>query len=561
MDGSFVERLSLSDALAGAGDDRRGALLDALERLGVVTAPDARHVRSILEDSRDPLDQIICKLGLAAEDRLADAYAEIFSLRRFSPHAHSAAHSETPAEVRTAFNPAFLFAKRIMPLAVDETQAAFALVDPSDREAVEGAAFALERSADLTVVTASQFDRLFAVAFPETGAGVADIGSVDASADVSHLKDMASAEPVVRYVNRMIAEAARRRASDIHVEPMARQTLIRLRIDGALVDFDSLAGGQALSVVSRLKILADLDIAEQRRPQDGRTSFPVGGRAIDLRLSTTPTVNGESLVVRLLDQSRAPLDLEGLGFDAQTRRQLTEWIAAPNGIILLTGPTGSGKTTTLYALLRLLATGERKILTIEDPVEYKLAGVHQSQVNSAIDVTFANALRSFLRHDPDVIMVGEMRDAETARIAMRAAMTGHLVLSTLHTNDAASAVTRLLDMGVEDYLVASTLLGVVGQRLVRRICNQCANGAGPAAGTTEENGSVCPQCDGSGYYGRIVVAEALTVDSTVRNAIKTGARAGDIRAAAKDMIAMPDDGRRKAEQGLVALKDVNRATL
>ena len=562
MDGSFVERLPLSEALAHAGGDRREALLDALAELGVMNASDARHVRSILKDSRNPLDQIICKLGLATEDRLADAYAEIFSLRRLDPSALSNAADNADSRNRrlavktsAAFNRSFLFARRIMPLAAERTHATLALVDPSDREAVEGAAFALEATVDLKVVTATQFDRLFAAAFPEADAGVADIGDVDASADVSHLKDMASAEPVVRYVNRMIAEAARRRASDIHVEPMARQTSIRLRIDGALVNFDSLAGGQALSIVSRLKILADLDIAEQRRPQDGRMSFPVGGRAVDLRLSTTPTVNGESMVVRLLDQSRAPLDLEGLGFDAQTRRQLTEWIAAPNGIILLTGPTGSGKTTTLYALLRLLATGERKILTIEDPVEYKLAGVHQSQVNSAIGMTFANALRSFLRHDPDVIMVGEMRDAETARIAIRAAMTGHLVLSTLHTNDAASAITRLLDRGVEDYLVASTLLGAVGQRLVRRICNQCAN----SADSIKRNGSVCPQCGGSGYCGRIVIAEALTVDGAVRGAIKTGARAGDIRAAATNMTAMRDDGRRKAEQGLVALADVNRA--
>lgn len=247
-------------------------------------------------------------------------------------------------------------------------------------------------------------------------------------------------------------------------------------------------------------------------------SFPVGGRVIDLRPSTTPTANGESLVVRLLDQSRAPLDLAGLGFSQGVQDQLPQWIGAPNGILLLTGPTGSGKTTTLYALLRLLATGERKILTIEDPVEYKLAGVNQSQVNNAVGLTFANALRSFLRHDPDVIMVGEMRDAETARIAMRAAMIRHLVLSTLHTNDAASAVTRLLDIGIEDYLVASTMLGVVGQRLVRRRCSQCANSATPR----ETAPGRCAQCSGSGYHGRIVVAEAMPIDEHVRSAIKTG---------------------------------------
>ena len=546
MDGSFI-----SGADAEAADDRP-ALLAGLESAGLLSDADASHLLTILKESDEALDQIICKLGLATEDAIADAYAQLYSLPRFNDDGAKATKAAAPPRaLMNALNKRFMFSRRIVPLFVEENAVTAAVVDPSDLEAIKGLGFASERKVRLVVVTASQFDRLFATAFPETGDALADLGSVDASADVSHLKDMASAEPVVRYVNRMIAEASRQRASDIHIEPMARQTLIRLRIDGVLTDFDTLANAQALSIISRLKILAELDIAEQRRPQDGRMSFPIGGRVVDLRLSTAPTVNGESMVVRLLDQSRAPLDLAGLGFSESVQRRLLEWIGAPNGIVLLTGPTGSGKTTTLYTLLRLLATGERKILTMEDPVEYKLAGVNQSQVNKAVGLTFANALRSFLRHDPDVIMVGEMRDAETARIAMRAAMTGHLVLSTLHTNDAPSAVTRLLDMGVEDYLVASTLLGVVGQRLVRRRCAQCPQApAGDDAASSD-----CPKCSGSGYCGRIV-----PVDQRLRAAIKSSVASADLNEVARrdGFVSMLEDGRRKAEDGLVSLADVNR---
>ncbi len=550
MDGSFSKRPDLD-----AFDDRRRGVLEALGALGVLDELDTAHVASILRENRDPLDQIICKLGLATEDDLARAYGRVFSAPLWGETMRNTPNSPSQNTLNHALNRQFLFARRLAPVSIDDGAAIIAIVDPSDEEAIAGVAFALDCEMERSIVTASQFDRLFTQIFPETELTGAERDASDAASDISHLKEMASAEPVVRYVNRLIAEASRQRASDIHIEPMARQTLVRLRIDGRLADFDMLPGGQALSIVSRLKILADIDIAEQRRPQDGRMSFPVGGRAIDLRLSTTPTVNGESLVIRLLDQSRAPLELEGLGFDEKTRNQLHEWIAAPNGIVLLTGPTGSGKTTTLYSLLTLLATGDRKILTIEDPVEYKLAGVNQSQVNPAIGVTFANALRSFLRHDPDIIMVGEMRDAETARIAMRAAMTGHLVLSTLHTNDAASAVTRLLDMGVEDFLVASTLLGVVGQRLVRRICPACKG----ATGT--DGAAPCAQCHGNGFLGRIVISETMRIDGAVRNEIKTGARAQIIAEAAQaqGFVTLLEDGRAKAAQNLTVMSEVNRA--
>jgi len=552
MDGSQATTFNLS----GGGDKRR-ALLLALEEEGVLSAENAHHVAALLADSRDPLDQIICKLGLVSEDRLGIAYANIFSLPCYAEIPPTLVSTEAAAKFSKVLNRRFLFAKRIAPLLEKDGFVTTALVDPSDVEAIKGVSFAVRHPLRPVIVTASEFDRLLNKLYPEASIDESTLVSSDISADIGHLKDMASAEPIVRYVDRLISDAAKQRASDIHIEPMARSTTIRLRIDGRLEQFDTIMPSKSLSVISRLKILSDLDIAERRRPQDGRMSYPVGGRAIDLRLSTSPTVNGESLVIRLLDQSRAPLDLAALGFNQHDCSHLVNWIAAPNGIVLLTGPTGSGKSTTLYALLTMLANGTRKILTIEDPVEYKLTGINQTQVNPTIGLTFATALRSFLRHDPDVIMVGEMRDAETAKIAIRAAMTGHLVLSTLHTNDAASAITRLLDMGVEDYLISATLLGVVGQRLVRRKCSSCQGEHDPIVVDSQP----CSVCHGTGYAGRVVISEMLEIDDHVRAQIKHGAQSHTLLEAAKiqNFISMRDDGRAKARAKVTTLDEVNRA--
>ncbi|MEO1240273.1 MAG: GspE/PulE family protein [Pseudomonadota bacterium] len=552
MDGSF----SATPPLSACADKRRD-LLRALENRGALNSVDSSHVAALLNDNRDPLDQIICKLGLVSEDSLAAAYGKIFSLPYYKEVPSSLCSSETTELFSAAVNRRFLFAKRIAPLTVNDDNIVAAIVDPSDEEAINGISFALQKPVKPVIVSGSEFDRILDEFFPELDADANNDSSLDISADIGHLKDMASAEPIVRYVDRLISEAKKRRASDIHIEPMARNTVIRIRVDGLLTEFDNIPASKSLSVISRLKILADLDIAERRRPLDGRMSYPVGGRAIDLRLSTTPTVNGESLVIRLLDKSRAPLDLHGLGFNDRTRLLLENWITTPNGIILLTGPTGSGKTTTLYALLTMLANGRRKILTIEDPVEYRISGVNQTQVNPAIGLTFANSLRSFLRHDPDVIMVGEMRDVETAEIAIRAAMTGHLVLSTLHTNDAASAITRLLDMGVEDYLLAATLLGVVGQRLVRRRCLSCSE---RHQANTKEN-TECGNCKGTGYAGRVVISETLKVDDTVRSKIKKGIRSSQLLEAAKEQnfIPMRDDGAAKIEANLTTIAEVKQA--
>ncbi len=552
MDGSFATSFSL----AGESDNRLG-LLSALEERSVLNSTESRHVAALLADTNDFLDQIIGKLGLATEDRLATTYASIFSLPYHEVTPDRLLSNEVAITFSKKLNRQFLYKNRIVPLAELDGKIITAIVDPSDTTAINGIAFALKKAIAPIIVTASELDRLLNNLFPEHSADESLISHSDLSADIGHLKDMASSEPTVRYVNRLISQASRQRASDIHIEPLARSAKIRFRIDGVLCPFDSISPSKSLSVISRLKILADLDIAERRRPQDGRMTYPVEGRAIDIRLSTTPTVNGESLVIRLLDQSRAPLDLNGLGFSESDCSQLKNWITAPNGIILLTGPTGSGKTTTLYALLSLLSKGERKILTIEDPVEYRLAGINQTQVNPTIGLTFASALRSFLRHDPDIIMVGEMRDAETAKIAVRAAMTGHLVLSTLHTNDAASAITRLLDMGVEDYLISATLLGVVGQRLIRRTCQSCND----ESVTSEVHQTPCSTCHGSGFSGRIVISETLEIDEAIRPQIIKGAQSTSILEAAKaqDFVSMYKDGSAKAQNRLTTIDEVSRA--
>lgn len=354
---------------------------------------------------------------------------------------------------------------------------------------------------------------------------------------------LAAQQKVVELVDRLLHQAIGERASDLHFEPFAEELKVRLRVDGTLREIEALPGALALPIISRIKVLADLDIAERRTPQDGRIHHRHGGSAIDLRVSVLPTQFGESVVLRVLDQSSIGLDLGDLGLPAQMRAGLEERLARPCGIVIVTGPTGSGKTTTLYAGLRRLNDGECKILTVEDPVEYEIDGIMQVPVNLATGLTFASALRAFLRQDPDTIMVGEIRDAETAQIAIQASLTGHLVLTTLHTPDAMGAVTRLVDMGVEPFLLGATLEGVLAQRLVRRLCPDCgrvpvfldaalAGEWGPVAGGASTAGwrtPGCAACKGSGYRGRVGIFEWAPVFSELRDAISAGAPAQVLR--------------------------------
>ncbi len=391
---------------------------------------------------------------------------------------------------------------------------------------------------------------------------------------VADLLESEDDAPIVRLINALLTQAVRDGASDIHIEPFETRSVARLRIDGVLRDV--LEPQQALHpvIVSRIKIMAHLDIAEKRLPQDGRITLRVAGRPVDVRVSTLPTAHGERVVMRLLDKQAGRLNLTGLGMADETLANLDYLIHQPHGIILVTGPTGSGKTTTLYAALSRLDTKQNNTMTVEDPIEYDLDGVGQTQVNSKIDLSFARALRAILRQDPDIIMIGEIRDLETAQIAVQASLTGHLVLATLHTNDAVGAVTRLVDMGVEPFLVASSLLGVLAQRLVRRLCPECRRGHAPdeaerrlldlkqaEADNLEIFAAVgCPACTHSGYQGRTGVFELLWMDNKLRGLIHDGASEAALRAhgQALGMRSIRDDGLRWVRAGVTSLEEVLR---
>jgi general secretion pathway protein E len=409
---------------------------------------------------------------------------------------------------------------------------------------------------------------------------VESIGLADDLTDeeqIQHLKELASEAPVIRLVNLMIARAVESRASDIHIEPFENRLKVRYRVDGVLHEVESPPSRLSAAVISRIKIMAKLNIAERRLPQDGRIQLRAQGKEIDLRVSTVPTLYGESVVMRILDKASVVLDFPVLGFSPRTLERFLQVLRMPHGIILVTGPTGSGKTTTLYTALQTINTSERKILTVEDPVEYQLEGVNQIQVKQQINLTFANALRAIVRQDPDVIMIGEMRDLETAGIAVQSALTGHLVLSTLHTNDAAGSVTRLLDMGVEDYLLTSTINGILAQRLVRLLCTHCRQPYPALPELVEElrlhrfsesrdlllyKSVGCEQCAGTGYRGRAAIMEFLVMSDPLRRLVLKHADAGELQAVAQreGMDTMYEDGLRKAVAGVTTIEEVLRVT-
>lgn len=381
--------------------------------------------------------------------------------------------------------------------------------------------------------------------------------------------------PVIKFVNSIIFRAVKERASDIHIESFEREMLVRYRIDGVLYDIIRQPKRAHAAISSRIKIMGTLDIAEKRLPQDGRIKIKLAGKDIDIRLSTVPTIYGERLVMRILEQTGTILELNQLGFSFESEKQIESLIFKKFGIILVTGPTGSGKSTTLSACLKKLNSPERNILTVEDPIEYQIPGINQVQVNSKIDLTFARALRAFLRQNPDIIMVGEIRDKETAEIAINASLTGHLVLSTIHTNDAAGVSTRLIDMGVEPFLIASSVLGVVAQRLIRKVCSKCRAPHVPTdfertelglreipPGATIFKAVGCPSCSQTGYAGRTVIHELLMVDDEVRALIVKQADAGSIKKSAvkKGMITLREDGIRKVLEGITTIDELMRAT-
>jgi len=421
------------------------------------------------------------------------------------------------------------------------------------------------------VVDDAVLETLLTASYSDTGDAATVMGAAENEIDLDRLMqdipevaDLLEAQddaPVIRMINALFTQAARDNASDIHIEPFETHSVVRYRVDGTLRDVVSPRKALHAALISRIKIMAHLDIAEKRLPQDGRIALRVGGRPIDVRVSTLPTGHGERAVLRLLDKEAGRLELEKLGMAAGLLGRLDKLIRQPHGIVLVTGPTGSGKTTTLYAALGRLDASTSNILTVEDPIEYDLPGVSQTQVNSKIDMSFALALRAILRQDPDVIMIGEIRDLETAQIAVQASLTGHLVLATLHTNDAVSAVTRLTDMGVEPFLLASSLLGVLAQRLVRRLCTHCR-------APHEEDGQVvyrpvgCPHCNHTGYSGRTGIHELFVVDEEVRRLVHEGRDEQALRhaAVAAGMQSMRQDGERWVRDGVTSPEEIVRVT-
>jgi len=464
----------------------------------------------------------------------------------------------------------FLRQCRAYPVALADSVLTLAMADPLDFETV-AAVRAYSGLQIRTALAAEQeildaIDRHYGESERETLTPAGD--DEQANADLEHLRDMASEAPVIRLVNAMIAEAVEKRASDIHIEPFEKEFRVRFRVDGVLFEQDPPPRELKAAIISRLKLMAKLNIAERRLPQDGRIKIKVLGRDVDLRVSSLPTLYGESVVMRLLDRSAGDFyDLQRLGFDEGMLRRMEHFTSLPHGIFLVTGPTGSGKSTTLYSALKRINLPDKKIITIEDPVEYQMDGINQMHVNPQIGLTFASGLRHIVRQDPDVIMVGEIRDRETADIAIRAALTGHLVFSTLHTNDAPSAITRLTDMGVENYLITSSLVAVLAQRLVRVICKHCKEPGKRAMSPEGEQiptfrGAGCAECNGTGYTSRVGIFEMMDVNDEMRRLIMNNADATRLTETARrnGMRNLREDGWLKIRDGVTTVNEVMRVT-
>ncbi len=489
---------------------------------------------------------------------------------------------------------AFAKANGVAVTALSREQAEVAVRDDNDPGVSAAALAELRRALGVPLkaqrIGGGEFDELIATLY--NGAGAATLADdlaqeLDLSRllqelpKIEDLLDSQDDAPVIRLINALFTQALREGASDIHVEPFETRSVVRLRVDGTLRDLIEPARALHAAIVSRIKIMSQLDIAEKRLPQDGRITLRIAGKPVDVRVSTIPTVHGERVVLRLLDKQAGRLDLTRLGMDEATLAHMDRLIREPHGIVLVTGPTGSGKTTTLYAALSRLDAKAQNIMTVEDPIEYDLDGISQTQINARIEMSFARALRTILRQDPDVVMIGEIRDLETAQIAVQASLTGHLVFATLHTNDAVSAVTRLVDMGVEPFLLASSLIGVGAQRLVRRLCQECRqpfaadsgqlsaqlatlgfSPTGTAPNTLLYSPAGCPACNHSGYRGRTGIYELLTVDQDLRRLIHDRASEQILRAhvVSLGMRSLRDDGLRLAAEGITSLEEVVRVT-
>jgi general secretion pathway protein E len=541
-------------------------ILDFLVARGMLPAAQRERVRALRAERGESDAVILTRLGLVPERDMAKSLAAFHDLPLASPGDYP------PVPLLSGrVKPDFLKRSRVLPLQETGDVLTLAMADPADTYAIEAMRLASGRRVLPWVAVPSELEaalhRLYGG--DEAPAEAGTVGAADPE-DVRRLSELARNEPVIRWVNALVARAVASRASDIHLEEREGELAVRLRVDGVLRESEAPPQRLRANIVSRVKVMAQLNIAERRLPQDGRFRAVVEGREVDVRVSIVPTLHGESAVLRLLDRDRAPLELPALGFSPAIETRLRELLAEPNGILLVTGPTGSGKTSTLYAALQLLNSRERKIVTVEDPVEYEIRGINQVQVRPSIGLEFATILRSLLRQDPDVLLVGEIRDVETARVAVQASLTGHLVLSTVHTNDAPSTTTRLVDMGLEEYLLASVLRGVLAQRLVRKLCPSCREpyepwpeliqrgGLGETARLFRSRG--CEHCGGTGYHGRTVIAELMPVDERLARLILSRADAKTVRAAAVEagMTEMRSDALAKAREGVTSLDEVMR---
>jgi general secretion pathway protein E len=531
---------------------------------GLIDEEDLERGLELQRERRgEKLGRILVDMGFIAQRDLLNA----LSLQLGLPLAQLSAPPAV-AEVES-LSPRFLRQSCVFPVAINGGTLTLAMADPLDFETINvvQSFTRLEVSPQIAgeQEILDSIDRYYSQADREAVA--AQFGTGDEE-DLEHLRDMASEAPVIRLVNAMIAQAIEKRASDIHIEPFDKEFRIRFRVDGVLFNQDQPPKELKAAIISRLKLMARLNIAERRLPQDGRIKIRILGREVDLRVSTLPTLFGESVVMRLLDRSAGDFyDLRRLGFDDRMLSRMEHYTSLPHGIFLVTGPTGSGKSTTLYSALKRINLPDKKIITIEDPVEYQMDGINQIHVNPQIGLTFASGLRHIVRQDPDVIMVGEIRDRETADVAIRAALTGHFVFSTLHTNDAPSAVTRLVDMGVENYLINSSVVAILAQRLVRLICANCKESAGPTMTPWSEEietfrGRGCEVCNHSGYKGRAGIFELMDMNEELRHLIMANADAGRLTEAARrnGMRSLREDGWIKTAQGVTTAVEITRVT-
>jgi general secretion pathway protein E len=556
------------------------ALAQALEELAALLAEqgqcDARaldRARRVATETGGRLDTVLIQLGLVTERGLAGAYAALLGARIAGPERYP------PAPLLDdRLTARFLRSARALPVAIEDRTLVVATTDPLDPftaaaiAAATGLAVRFEIAVPIEIDAA--FDRLYGD--PAAEAATETAGETPLEEDTERLRDLASEGPVIRLVNQIIARAVETQASDIHIEPFEDRLRVRYRYDGVLQEADGPPVGLTAAITSRIKIMARLDIAERRLPQDGRIQLAVRGQEVDFRVSTIPSLHGETVVMRVLDRTAVAFDYAKLGLPAPVIARLGAALDLPNGIVLVTGPTGSGKTTTLYSGLLSLNSVTRKVVTVEDPIEYQLAGINQIQVKPQIGLGFANLLRSILRQDPDVIMVGEIRDLETAQIAVQAALTGHLVLSTLHTNSAAASITRLRDMGLEDYLLTAVLRGVLAQRLVRRLCPACRREADAPAALIERfdlarrtqrhpvtlwHATGCAQCRQTGYRGRLAIAEFLHPNEAIERLIFARADQSEIEraAVAAGMATLFDAGLAAALEGVTTIEEVTRS--